>query len=345
LAKRQARRRRRRRTTPAQVAAEQADATERVTIAASPTPGERAQHGERIKGLTDFIGYLGSREIDLTLVGRGETPLFHYTNLDGLKGIVENQDLWLTHAQYSNDEREITLGLDIARRVIAALRRQKGTARKHAYLTALLGLLTPARSADVYICCLCERDDVLSQWRAYGGDGNGVTLEINPKEFADYTGFHPTGVLSLWRVKYQQPDQISTMREAVEWTFAQHGRDRSPDEAAQLAKRIIDFFVPTFKDDGFEEEQEWRLIFAPAPGMVKPRFRVARSMIGRYHSLKELVASRSTQGETWRLPIRAVRIGPSRHKELNALSAEALLLSAGYEGVRVERSPIAYRGS
>jgi hypothetical protein len=79
--------------------------------------------------------------------------------------------------------------------------------------------------------------------------------------------------------------------------------------------------------------------------MVKPRFRVARNMMGRYFSLKELVASRSTKREAWRLPIRAVRIGPSRHKELNALSAGALLLSAGYEGVRVERSPIAYRGS
>jgi hypothetical protein len=331
---------------PAERAAQgaQADVTRAETIASSPTEAERQQHGERIKGLTDFIEYLGSRETDLTLMGRGSTPLFHYTNLDGLRGIVESQDLWLTHAQYSNDEREITLGLDVARQAIVGLRRKKWTRRKQAYLAELHTLLSGAQTADAYICCFCDSDDRLSQWRAYGGDGNGVTLEINPMEFAPYTGFRPTGVLSLWKVKYARAKQLDVMREAAEWTFAQFG-SKPPQEAALIARRIIDFFVPTFKDDGFVEEQEWRLIFAPIPGTVQPRFRVARNMISRYYSLKELVASQSAAAHAWRLPIRAVRIGPSRHKVLNAQSAEALLLSAGYEGVTVARSPIAYRGS
>ena len=318
----------------------------RRTVAASPTPSERRAHGERIKGLTDFIEYLGSKERDLTLLGRGETSLYHYTNLEGLKGILENHDLWLTHARYSNDEREITLGLNIAAGAVTSLQQQPATAASRAYLAQLKALLDPNQSADVYICCFCDEGDRLSQWRAYGGDGNGVTLEINPREFAPFTGYRPTGVLSLWKVHYDRNKQLALMRDAVEWTFQRYGKRMTPVEAAQVARRIIDFFVPTFKDDGFAEEQEWRLIFSPMAGAATPRFRVARNMMGRYFSLKELVAaSKSPGGKGWRLPIRSVRIGPSRHKELNALSAEALLVSAGYEGVIVERSPIAYRGT
>ncbi len=317
------------------------------TVASSPTPQERQAHGERIKGLTDFLEYLGSKESDLTLIGRGQTPLFHYTNLEGLKGIVENQDLWLTHARYSNDEREITLGLDIARETVAGLLRKRGIKLpQREYLRSLMALLNPAQSSDCYICCFCEQDDRLSQWRAYGGDGNGVTIEINPVEFSPFTGYRPSGVLSLWKVTYQQDHQLRIMKDAVLWTFERHRGRMAPAEAAAVARRIIDFFVPTFKHAGFVEEQEWRLIFAPVPGAVQPRFRVARNMMGRYHSLRDLVAaSAGAKVEAWRLPIRGVQIGPSRHKELNALSAQALLLTAGYEGVRVERSPIAYRGS
>lgn len=340
--------RRRSRSTPAvnQRQPVPLEETRGPTIAASPTPVERRAHGERIKGLNAFIEYLGSKERDLTLVGRGETSLFHYTNLDGLKGIIENHDLWLTHARYSNDEREITLGLSIAAEAVTALRKQPGSAAWRAYLDQLQGRLDSNQSADVYICCFCDEGDRLSQWRAYGGDGNGVTLEINPKEFAPFTGYRPTGVLSLWKVKYDRNEQINLMRDAVHWTFQRYGGRMDPAEVANVARRIIDFFVPTFKDNGFMEENEWRLIFSPMAGAATPRFRVARNMMNRYFSLKELVAaSKSRQRKGWRLPIRAVRIGPSRHKELNALSAESLLVSSGYEGVIVNRSPIAYRGT
>src|SRR5215510_11561751 len=105
-----------RRTKPAVSAASTAAPDGGYTRVAAPLSAkERQQHGQRIKGLSEFVEYIGKRESDLTMLGRQATPLFHYTSLDGLKGVVENHDLWLTHARYSNDEREITLGLDIAR--------------------------------------------------------------------------------------------------------------------------------------------------------------------------------------------------------------------------------------
>lgn len=39
--------------------------------------------------------------------------LYHYTAVDGLHGILEDKQLWATHARYLNDTQEFTYGLDI----------------------------------------------------------------------------------------------------------------------------------------------------------------------------------------------------------------------------------------
>jgi hypothetical protein len=36
--------------------------------------------------------------------------LYHYTSADGLKGIIENDELWATSAYYLNDSAEILYG-------------------------------------------------------------------------------------------------------------------------------------------------------------------------------------------------------------------------------------------
>jgi hypothetical protein len=47
-----------------------------------------------------------------------EGQLFHYTDLNALTSIVQNNDLWLTDSRYSNDECEMTHGYDVAKAVI-----------------------------------------------------------------------------------------------------------------------------------------------------------------------------------------------------------------------------------
>ena len=37
--------------------------------------------------------------------------IHHYTNIDAVKSIIENQELWLTHARYMNDSDELLHGI------------------------------------------------------------------------------------------------------------------------------------------------------------------------------------------------------------------------------------------
>ena len=54
--------------------------------------------------LNEFLNFVGSYTVDLIYNPGDLTAIYHYTDLNGLKGIVDNHDLWLTHSRYSNDD-------------------------------------------------------------------------------------------------------------------------------------------------------------------------------------------------------------------------------------------------
>ena len=47
--------------------------------------------------------------------------LFHYTTIEGLKGILENRCVWSTHFEYLNDSTEVIYGQTLAKKVIHEL--------------------------------------------------------------------------------------------------------------------------------------------------------------------------------------------------------------------------------
>lgn len=64
-----------------------------------------------------------SQEQLLSYQGRSTPtkPLFHYTDLDALKGIISNERLWCFSHLHQSDREEFAYSLAIARRVIKAV--------------------------------------------------------------------------------------------------------------------------------------------------------------------------------------------------------------------------------
>ena len=296
-----------------------------------------------IPALSGFLESIGSFNVDLiftpqNMLKAGTLLLYHYTDLNGLVGIVEKQDLWLNHSRYSNDAEEMTHGLSIAKNAM-----DHAIARKVHDATDLEALSTLTSQAEgVYICCFCEKDNLLSQWRGYGANGTGMSLQFAPKEFADVAGPENThGLLRFWKVFYQPATQADIIAQAIDYyaPAKPHNAGQSTTALARKAADAIRFFIPTFKNSDFEEEKEWRLLFTPAPtSPIRPRFRVSRSMLVPFYSLRELIGNGLPQ-----LPLRQVRVGPSVHKHLNSDSTKALLERNGYPNVGVVISDTPYR--
>lgn len=158
-----------------------------------------------IPALSNFLESIGSHHVDLiyapqNMLKSGTLSLYHYTDLSGLVGIVEKHDLWVSHSRYSNDDEEMTHGLSVVRSVLK--RATESGKHDREYLQTLSKLTEEPEG--VYICCFCEKDNLLSQWRGYGANGTGVSLQFAPKEFADVAGpDNAHGLLRFWKILYQ----------------------------------------------------------------------------------------------------------------------------------------------
>jgi len=58
---------------------------------------------------------------------RPDTVLYHYTSAEGLKGIIENNELWATSAYYLNDSAEMFYGYGVLREVLSTGPGRKAT--------------------------------------------------------------------------------------------------------------------------------------------------------------------------------------------------------------------------
>jgi hypothetical protein len=305
------------------------------------------------RSMEAVIQYLDSQKIPHHgLISLGGSSAHHYTDLNGLRGIVEEDDLWLTKAEYSNDEDEMTHGYEIARRVINEEKKKAAEVQEHLYLDHLTRLIhnSSAEVLERYVCCFCMKGDLLSQWRGYGAYGTGVDLEIDIMGFSDLTANCSCGSLYYWKVRYKDTEKEQRVKEIVDHfrSTAQENAGHAEERAGQAAA-AIQFFIPTFKDERFEEETEWRLIFAPSlqhavnERVLKLEFRVSRNLLVPYYRLRSLIpASAEPVAKPW-LRINKVTVGPNPNKDLIKQSVRMLLSQNGH-APNVEVSRVPFRG-
>jgi hypothetical protein len=275
----------------------------------------------------------------------GEPTVYHYTDLGALQSIVTGHDLWLTNARFSNDYEEGTHGAKIASAAIDEfVKDETRTKDERDFARSVAQRFDASALEHVFVCCFCRKDDLLRQWRSYSSNATGVSIAVATAEFQKMSGSdmpNEVGLMYLWRVFYSENKQRDIVKECI--SFACRNQSLNHQERVELAIDALRFFIPTFKNSAFEDEQEARLVFRPASGCgVKPEFRVGRGMLVPHYSLKKLAAELGDHA--WRPPITSVRIGPNPNREINREGVELMLRTEGYAEASVEVSEAPYRG-
>ena len=93
-------------------------------------------------------------------------PLYHYTSVEALKGIVEDRIFQATHAFYLSDATEIRYGIERIRRECSASMSTgvvpgEVSSQLRDWLKDLI--FTPVQ---VFVVCFSQKDDDLNQWRS-----------------------------------------------------------------------------------------------------------------------------------------------------------------------------------
>ena len=119
--------------------------------------------------------------------------LFHYTDGNGLIGILGSSSLWSTHFQSLNDASEMHYGRSLAWGLADTA--EPGDKRRFLLRTMEIADSVIVQGATPYVVSFCSSGDLLSQWREYGGRGAGYSIAFGFKELSAL--FDATSVLPI----------------------------------------------------------------------------------------------------------------------------------------------------
>ena len=311
------------------------------------------------------------------------SSVFHYTGASGLLGILETDSLFATDYRYLNDSSEgqvvKELLLPIFEAEIAEITPkliQKGWLNKGFYddygagghrlqAEAMCKSLSKATDnvSPFFVLSFCRHEEgssafkhgLLSQWRGYAQgsgfaiefdeDGLDALMRIEQQKFC-YAAFKSDDV------QYKEFEQSFNAKDfegvAGEMTFNLFKERPGASDItgrADLDKATLKFATlsPFFKHQGFEEEDEYRMVgvCVRKPKIPRGEQRPAKPIKFRQRS-NLLIPYIELFGEGQMLPIRSIVVGPSQFQEMQA-EAIAMVVEAKGRSIPIRLSDIPFR--
>jgi hypothetical protein len=273
------------------------------------------------------------------LSGSPQKTLYHYTTQVGLLGIVTGKEIWATHTQYLNDQREYRHAIDLVAIEIDRRTHDESDGDTQTILWKMVEGLEGIESTNVCVCSFSEDQDSLSQWRAYGGSTSGYAIGFNPKFLATIVKrerfylapclYDPKLQEGIVRALVQEVlDENLERKRGGEWPILPPGGNLT----AYLHR-----YAPILKDSSFAQEKEWRIISRPlmctqaqfgyrhGHSTLIPYYRIPLS--GRHHEMR----------------IDEVVIGPTPHSKLACAAVKSLLVRHAIKSAEVTPSKVPYR--
>jgi len=266
--------------------------------------------------------------------------LYHYTSAAGLLNIVESGRFWATHYKFLNDPQEITYSIDLIAKVFKENLEKFNIPHEYEFELIpeyLKGYIS--QHYDFYITGFSSSDDILSQWRAYGDNGDGYSIGIrlsNIQCLDEELPFGSKGEQSerfcVVKLIYDPEEQKKTIIDTLT-IILKNFNDIDVDESDKmkfcriLFSYILEILSILFKNQSFKEEAEWRFVgYRQAESnTTKIKYRNARHDIIPYI---ELDFSGEPEGP---MPICSIRCGPKQNLGKSRIVLERLLRSKGYK--------------
>jgi Protein of unknown function (DUF2971) len=286
--------------------------------------------------------------------------LFHYTNADGLLGILRDKVIWGTETTHLNDRSELEYGIELIKHQLNDAVTEWRSHRAVADLLTTLrdnfhlyGWNTPEGYVvfhTSYISCFCQNGNLLSQWRGYGNSGGGYSLGIKLSCLnLDLINAQPR--ISLRKVIYDQSEQIALVKDTIDQltAFANNLFANDPSNWAQACEKLMNFFreeihdyIWCFKNAAFSEEQEWRFMYLTNPFNPDPLPMHFRSTPNGLIPYVELDIFNVDNIDAC-IEICEIICGPRHETDSGVRTVKDLLLSLNYTGVEVSPSGIPLR--
>ncbi|MHA1280525.1 MAG: DUF2971 domain-containing protein [Candidatus Helarchaeota archaeon] len=279
---------------------------------------------------------------DFLKENKPKNDLFHYTDLKGLMGIIENKSIWMTRVSCLNDSLEYVLALRLAKDILNEFEvNEKYNPEKINTLRFEIEYIT---KLNIFVSSFTENGDQLSQWRAYGNSSGTYSLGFHGQRLLEEA---ENQELILAKCEYDHEKQremiTSLIREHLMLKdFNTRELVESKDNPRTIMRISDTYFwknlgslAPILKHEGFHEEKEWRIITKSAKSSKNVLYRKGRSYIIPYFNFKF-----ANPKELFK----SIRIGPTPYPEISKDTLWMFLQKHGTsKTIKIEQTNIPYR--
>lgn len=295
--------------------------------------------------------------------------LYHYTNPEGVLGILRTNKFWATDIRFMNDATELSYSIGLLQELVEEKTRKKD---KHFIFFGriMADVIETLLSAfRIYAISFSESPDDLIQWKSYGGGMGGYSIGFDFKDMNFHRTISGASVdddMLLVKAIYNRDLQIKLFKVIIErvcdgaarlYQELENGVFGAQSEfleyslvtdfSTNIVVPIVDWLL-RFKHPKFAAEREWRLIryiigpdFTSGGGLTYPRhYRVRRGGIYPYVELRLPGSDKLTK-----LPIAEVWQGPATEPDLFKSLISECLVAFGYESheIPIKQSQVPMR--
>jgi DUF2971 family protein len=266
--------------------------------------------------------------------------LFHYTDLDGVAGILGTRSLWLSKISTLNDTSEISLAV---RQFKAEADEAAGHLDEDAasFLREAAAQLDSFKRTNICVGSFSEERDHLNQWRSYANDGRGIALGFDSHELRALAYQYD---VRLVRCIYDPRLHTRITKDLV--ALLVNGFRAAAPQTSEARRELLALFNTTFllaapviKDHHFGLENEWRLVSMPR----SPDDRHLTAILTGNLASVRFVLPLCGKSEERSHIISSVTVGPTQDPENVADAVDVLARHQGFDIPAVRFSRVPYR--
>jgi hypothetical protein len=274
--------------------------------------------------------------------------LWHYTDANGLIGILKEGQIWTTQITCLNDTLEQRHFGDLVHEAIKTRRKQNADAGLEPLLRVADEFLSNRdfTATGQFVACFSEAEDDLGQWRGYGGGECGYAIGFRLDGLQEALKGRPDAhLLPMGYIDSIHNAVVADMIRCTEIFFKHglgfgHPPDHWASEFVAAFANELGIIAALVKHPKFSGEAERRMATLLLEGEHdKLLFRQKRTLLARHLPLD---IATETDGVR-RLPITRIYVGPGPAQKVSKISVGDLLVQCRYENIPVELSRVPYR--
>lgn len=281
--------------------------------------------------------------------------VYHYTNVMGLKGILEDRNFNVSHARFMNDKTEISYTQRLIINELIRLKSEESNSKVISTYDAFLNIMQVENiyTTDIknvryrasqdrlpeFVLSFSLNEDSSHLWSEFNC-GDGYNIGIDFTLFYNEMNNHEQTDEKIARLPSKVVYDVNRQKELIDLRiaeFIQIAKNYDVNELTNYYTRFLSsmrLFANFFKDPVFYNDEEFRIVIYnhKNPSYINPQYRI------KGNSLVPYIPSISYKTEESRilLPIKSVTIGPTNFSDIAEEGLVYYMNDIGYDIKKID---------